>query len=235
MAQGSNIGMMEGAFFVPRGELLEWINNLLQLNVQKIEQLASGAAYCSVVDAVFPGTVSMSRVNWMARNDFEFVANYKILQQAFEKNGVEKWIDVDKLIRGKYQDNLEFVQWLKKFFDLNGGQGKEYDALARRRNVPTPWDGTAPSQPRRAAAESSAPARPRPAKKAPSATKDVALVREKDFYYSKLRAIELYCQHYEGTNDPHLVEISKVLYATEDDTVEVTAEGTIQVTKVEGD
>jgi len=227
--------MMEGAFFVPRGELLDWINNLLQLNVQKIEQLASGAAYCSVVDALFPGTVAMSRVNWMARNDFEFVANYKILQQAFEKNSVEKWIDVDKLIRGKHQDNLEFVQWLKRFFDLNGGAGKEYNALARRKNVPTLWDGTASTQSRRPAGEPSAvPIRSRP-KKAIAASSDSATVREKDFYYSKLRAIELYCQHFEGSDDPHLAEISKVLYATEDDTVEVTAEGTIQVTKVDGD
>lgn len=234
MAQGANIGMMEGAFFVPRGELLDWINALLQLNVQKIEQLASGAAYCSVVDALFPGTVAMSRVNWMARSDFEFVGNYKLLQQAFEKNGVEKWIDVDKLIRGKYQDNLEFVQWLKRFFDLNGGAGKEYDALARRKNAQTPWDGTG-TQSRRPVEESSAvPTRSRP-KKAVSATSDPATVREKDFYYSKLRVIEVYCQHYEGMNDPHLTEIAKVLYATEDDRVEVTPEGTIQVTKVNGD
>ena len=41
---------------------------------------------------------------------------------------------MEKLIRGKYQDNLEFMQWLKAFFDANNGPEKaqEYDPVARR-------------------------------------------------------------------------------------------------------
>jgi hypothetical protein len=46
MAAGDTIGMMEGAFFVSRSELLSWINNLLKINMTKVEQMASGAAYC---------------------------------------------------------------------------------------------------------------------------------------------------------------------------------------------
>ena len=40
-------------------------------------------------------------------------------------------IPVDKLIKGRFQDNYEFVQWFKKFFDANYA-GSEYDALAAR-------------------------------------------------------------------------------------------------------
>lgn len=40
-------------------------------------------------------------------------------------------IPVDKLIKGKFQDNFEFVQWFKKFFDANY-DGKEYDPAAAR-------------------------------------------------------------------------------------------------------
>ena len=29
---------------------------------------------------------------------------------AVDKRGIEKYIDVEKLVRGKYQDNLEFMQ-----------------------------------------------------------------------------------------------------------------------------
>jgi len=36
-----------------------------------------------------------------------------MLQNAFDKANIKKWIDVDKLIKAKYQDNLEFMQWLK--------------------------------------------------------------------------------------------------------------------------
>ncbi len=59
----------------------------------------------------------MSRVNWGAKSSHEYVANYKLLQNAFNKHNIQRHVDVDKLIRGKYQDNLEFCQWLKAFFD----------------------------------------------------------------------------------------------------------------------
>lgn len=38
---------------------------------------------------------------------------------------------MDKLIKGRFQDNFEFLQWFKKFFDANY-QGQEYDAEAAR-------------------------------------------------------------------------------------------------------
>jgi hypothetical protein len=46
-----------------------------------------------------------------------------------------KIIPVEKLVKGRFQDNFEFVQWFKKFYDANY-DGKEYDALAARDGVP---------------------------------------------------------------------------------------------------
>lgn len=67
------------------------------------------------------------------RADYEFIANYKLLQNAFTKNNIQRHIDVNKLIRAKYQDNLEFCQWLKAFFDQSGAHHREdYDAKAVR-------------------------------------------------------------------------------------------------------
>ena len=40
-------------------------------------------------------------------------------------------IPVDRLVKGRFQDNFEFVQWFKRFFDANY-QGNEYDAVAAR-------------------------------------------------------------------------------------------------------
>jgi RP/EB family microtubule-associated protein len=54
------------------------------------------------------------------------------LQSAFNKNKIQRHIDVDKLIRAKYQDNLEFCQWLKAFFDQAGTIRDNYDAAAIR-------------------------------------------------------------------------------------------------------
>ena len=38
---------------------------------------------------------------------------------------------VDKLVKGRFQDNFEFIQWFKKFFDANYG-GQEYDPNVAR-------------------------------------------------------------------------------------------------------
>jgi microtubule-associated protein, RP/EB family len=45
---------MIAAFFVGKNELLSWLNELLQLNYTKVEQCANGAAYCQIMDAVYP-------------------------------------------------------------------------------------------------------------------------------------------------------------------------------------
>ena len=42
-----------------------------------------------------------------------------------------KLIPVDKLVKGRFQDNFEFAQWFKKFFDANY-QGQEYDPIESR-------------------------------------------------------------------------------------------------------
>ncbi|KOX71729.1 Microtubule-associated protein RP/EB family member 1 [Melipona quadrifasciata] len=46
-----------------------------------------------------------------------------------------KVIPVDKLVKGRFQDNFEFLQWFKKFFDANY-DGREYDAYEARGCVP---------------------------------------------------------------------------------------------------
>lgn len=40
-------------------------------------------------------------------------------------------IPVERLVKGKFQDNFEFLQWFKKFFDANY-DGKEYDPILTR-------------------------------------------------------------------------------------------------------
>lgn len=43
----------------------------------------------------------------------------------------EQLIPIDKLIKGRFQDNFEFLQWFKKFFDANY-DGHDYDPSAAR-------------------------------------------------------------------------------------------------------
>jgi len=50
------------------------------------------------MDAIYPGTFNFSKVKWGAKFDYEFVENYKVLQNAFDKNGVKRHIEVSFMI-----------------------------------------------------------------------------------------------------------------------------------------
>lgn len=39
------------------------------------------------------------------------------------------------MIKGRFQDNFEFLQWFKKFFDANY-DGRDYDAVLARDGLP---------------------------------------------------------------------------------------------------
>jgi RP/EB family microtubule-associated protein len=110
------------------------LNQNFKINLMKIEQLGSGAVYCQVFDSIFPQVIPMGRINWKANVWNEFVANFKILQQGFDKIGIEKEIPVNKLIKAKLMDNLEFSQWLKSYYDQNCDLLKIYDPVERRGN-----------------------------------------------------------------------------------------------------
>ena len=129
----NTFAMMEGTYFVPRGELLQWLNNTFNSSITKIEELASGAMYCQIFDECMPGKLQMSKVNWNAKQEYEYISNFKILQQGFTNSGLKKNIEVEKLVKGKCQDNLEMLQWMKKFFDTNFN-----GTIIKERRVPTP-------------------------------------------------------------------------------------------------
>lgn len=41
-------------------------------------------------------------------------------------------IPVERLVKGRFQDNFEFVQWFKRFFDANYNGDGEYDPVMAR-------------------------------------------------------------------------------------------------------
>ena len=80
----------------------------------KIEECATGAVYCQVIDAIY-GNVPVAKCKWGAKQQFEYVENYKILQQAFAKNDIKRYIDVSIVTQ-----NLMQIYLLKfKFRSIN--------------------------------------------------------------------------------------------------------------------
>lgn len=238
-----------------RHDMLAWVNDCLQSNFAKIEELCTGAAYCQFMDMLFPGSVPMKRIKFKTNLEHEYMQNFKILQAGFKKMGVDKIVPIDRLVKGRFQDNFEFLQWFKKFFDANYG-GTEYDAVAQREGLPMGHGGS--SAPRGQPASVKKPmapvakvaARPQTIGKANStvrsppvnlsrinqsakgdskvidelnlqvnelkATVD-GLEKERDFYFGKLRDMEVICQEMEEQpNAPIVPKILDILYATED-------------------
>lgn len=236
-----------------RHEMLTWINDSLQTNFNKIEQMCSGAAYCQFLDMLFENCIQMKKVKVQAKLEHEFIQNWKLLQNGFKKVGVDKTIPVDKLIKGRFQDNFEFCQWFKKFFDANYA-GQEYDALAVRGGVQPLPEGAgkkiggganrsmaAPSKPRNVSASGGAKRTVAPKSisstttKAPSKpsvnqqeidnlttemselrTNVEGLEKERDFYFGKLRDIEVLCQEGDNPGTQLSDSILQILYATEE-------------------
>merc|ERR1719175_594939 len=77
----------------------------------------------------------MSRVDFTVTYEYDFMKNWKLVQTAFQKAGIDKVIPVQRLIKAKYQDNLEFFQWMYKYArDTYNGDIDDptYDAIGRR-------------------------------------------------------------------------------------------------------
>ncbi|OBS74522.1 hypothetical protein A6R68_14933, partial [Neotoma lepida] len=99
-----------------------------------------GAAYCQFMDMLFPGCISLKKVKFQAKLEHEYIHNFKLLQASFKRMNV---IPVEKLVKGRFQDNLDFIQWFKKFYDANY-DGKEYDPVEARQGqdaIPPPDPG----------------------------------------------------------------------------------------------
>ncbi|KAJ7447487.1 calponin homology domain-containing protein [Mycena latifolia] len=229
-----------------RTELLAWLNELLQINYTKVEQCGAGGAYLQVLDSIYLD-VPMGRVKMGAKQEYEYVANYKIMQNIFKAKKIDKPIPVEKLIKCKMQDNLEFLQWIKKFWDANYS-GEPYDAIARRKGAPA--EPAATLAPARHAVAGSAGAGAGGARLGgrtpvgghraggggdPGAVQALTgqvrelgaqleeLEKERDFYFAKLRDIEILVQQKtealeeaHAPDDETLREIQKILYSTEE-------------------
>jgi len=233
-----------------RHHMLAWVNDSLMTNYSKVEELCTGAAYCQFMDMLFSNCVDLKKVKFVTKfgtkSEYESLSiqNFKILQQAFKKMQVDKIIPLEKLSKGRFQDNFEFLQWFKKFFDANY-DGQEYDAMAAR-------DGLELGSKMPSNGQSKMPAKTSVAKRstanrmssgASRSTRTMggggaqpvaqveelnaqileknltieALEKERNFYFEKLRDIEVLAQEYEVEDVSGISQkVLEVLFATEE-------------------
>lgn len=231
---------------------------------------------------MFPGSIVLKKVKFRTNLEHEYIQNFKLFQAAFKKVGCDKEIPINRLVKGRFQDNFEFLQWFKKFFDANY-DGREYNALEARNGVPlgsgaaasgigsgTGLSNTSFTKGSSGSNLARAPPSKPVGRAAPTARNQLSntsssklssantggrnvtagsgigrngalpdrspvdelesrmnemkltvdsLERERDFYYGKLREIEVLCQAQEetdGNKSPLVEKILEILYATEE-------------------
>ncbi|XP_045913238.1 uncharacterized protein LOC123975631 isoform X3 [Micropterus dolomieu] len=131
MAQNLAVNVVVQSGAPNRYELLAWVNESLQTGFTKVEQICTGAAFCQLMDWLFPGSLDLCRVRFQSNKTVDFIHNYSLLQAAFRKVRVVHDIPIEELMKRNSLVALTFLQWFKLFFDQNN-KGREYHALEAR-------------------------------------------------------------------------------------------------------
>jgi microtubule-associated protein, RP/EB family len=203
-----------------------------------------------------------THIQFNAKNEYEYIQNFKVLQQTFLNHHIDKPIPVDRLVKCRFQDNLEFLQWIKRYWDQYYPGGEAYDAIGRRGGAgmaaaappsrttyrATPQTRPAPAvrpAPRAAARPEAVRSRTPGSSNSASNSREVqelkaqvaqsdetirGLEKERDFYFNKLRDIEILVQQFAAEieekarmtgqpvaeeSDLLVKEIQAILYSTE--------------------
>ncbi|XP_037938433.1 microtubule-associated protein RP/EB family member 2-like isoform X1 [Teleopsis dalmanni] len=117
-----------------RFELLNWVNYTLCVDLIKIEEMCSGAGYCQLFDMLFNNVLPINKVKFSTNLEYQYINNFKLLQDAFKKVNVSKEIPINDLVKSRFQANFEFLQWFHKFFEANREDCTlvDYDPIQKR-------------------------------------------------------------------------------------------------------
>ncbi|KAK5863953.1 hypothetical protein PBY51_000934 [Eleginops maclovinus] len=131
-----------------RYELLDWLNTTLQAGFTRLEQLYTGAAFCQLVDCLFPNNLDLSGVRFQSNEMVDALYNYSLLQATFRKVGVLRHIPVEALITRNSSVTLTFLNWFSVFFEKNKREDREYKALEARsgQNIVPPRSDADPQE-----------------------------------------------------------------------------------------
>ena len=122
---------------VPKGrmELLNWMNEFLESDYTKVEQACDGVAYAQIVDCASGLKIPLQKFNFAARHEEDNARNLAVLQQEFKKLGIDHPVPVERLSKGRFQDNNEFLLWCFAFLHNCDEAPESYPAISRRQEA----------------------------------------------------------------------------------------------------
>ncbi|KAK8775099.1 hypothetical protein V5799_010368 [Amblyomma americanum] len=147
--------------------VLAWINRTLGYDIKDLNELASGTAYCELVNHAFPGTIRKTLIKYgdnLKRHEKE--QHFRTLRRSLSRVGEDVELNVEKLVSGGYEEHQNFARWLMEFCErrriksseavddvqesavssseANGGAPKEAAAPSSEANADAPkeklWD-----------------------------------------------------------------------------------------------
>ena len=117
-------------------ELLSWLNSLLETDYTKIDHLGDGVAYLQVLDAVYPNSVPLHKLDFGAKSEQARLKNLRLLQRTLTQLGIKKEIPVKRMAKCKFADNVEMLQWCYQFISRTyPDSNTQYRAQERRQQA----------------------------------------------------------------------------------------------------
>lgn len=254
-----------------KSELLEWINSYFDVNYTKIEQCGNGVVYCLIFDTLYPNTININKLSKNPKTEFQILTNFKLLQNGFNKVKISRDVNVERLIKCRLQDNLEFLQWFAKLWcdnnkDFTFSSLSSIDRTSSRKSSLAPNKESTPTNSRKPSitpSRSASSTRPVSSTRPSLTTRPISsrntsstspsidiqefnklkeenkllneklddilvlkegLETERNFYFNKLRQIEIICQNIQTNKYKErqisLIELTnnltEIMYSTED-------------------
>ncbi|GFZ03624.1 microtubule end binding protein EB1A [Actinidia rufa] len=169
---------------------------------------ASGAVQCQMMDMTYPGIVPMHKVNFDAKTEYDRIQNYKVLQE-LGQDQIDTWNynPVERRSKGgkeRYPNGSHKSSKSLQASNLHNSGSS--DGVGLNKTSGTKQEKTANSS-----------------AEIQGLTKEITdlklsvelLENERDFYFAKLRDIEILCQSPESEQLPMAVAIKKILYTTD--------------------
>ena len=95
------------------GKYVSWVNEVLNMSFDSVEQMGNGGAYCALLEMAYPGTINMKQVkNRENIPEVDRIENLKKFQTALnQKVGILKEVKIMEMSKKSVKENLTFMQW----------------------------------------------------------------------------------------------------------------------------